>query len=162
MINRKLIAAVAVLAVAVPQAASANTIVVNALALQTCLVTATPMAFGSVSPGVAAVDSTSTLNLVCTPNAQFDVLLNNGQNAEGSQRQMKGGLSGEDEFIPYNLYIDAARTNSWGNTVGTDTQEGSANALGVAQFTVYGQIPLTAKPVSAGAYTDLVTVSVAF
>lgn len=161
--NRKLIAAAAVVAVAAaPQVASAREILVSALALQTCVVIAEPMSFGDVRPGVEVAEASSDLTLTCTPNSRFDVLLNYGRNAEGSKRRMKGGLSGAEEFIPYNLYLDQNHTSAWGNTVGTDTKEGTVGLLGTATMTVYGKVPLTATPVSAGLYTDQVTVTVAF
>lgn len=160
--NRTLIAAAAVLAATVPQAAMANTIIVSATALQSCVVTATSLGFGDVRPGTAVIDTSANINLVCTPNTNFNVLLNDGTNPEGTVRRMKGGLTGTPEYIPYNLYQDSKRETRWGNTKGTDTVAGTASALGTASIPVYGRIALDAKPVSAGAYLDTVTVSVAF
>ena len=149
---------------AFPSAASAGTtsgtMAVSATVLESCTVVATPMLFGNVSPGSSNIDTSATLNLVCTPNADYDILLNGGANASSGQRRLVN--VGASEYIPYNLYMDSNRSQAWGNSVGTDTKAGVASALGTASYQVYGRIPSTAAPVSAGAYTDTVTVTVNF
>lgn len=132
---------------------------VTAIVAESCTVVAGAMNFGTVSPGAAA-NSSATLNLVCTPNADYDILLNGGTNANAGQRRLAN--PGATEFIPYNLYIDSGLTQPWGNTVGTNTKAGTVGALGTATHQVYGQVPSTATPVTAGAYSDVVTVTVNF
>lgn len=155
-------AVVAALAAAAPaHAGTANgSIPVSALVLETCIVVATPMAFGSLTDvGAADVDTTSTITLTCTPNADYDIALNDGANADAGQRRMKNGTSAE--FLNYDVYMDAARTDAWGNSAGVNTKAGTA-PLGVAIHTAYGRIPAGVDGVSAGLYSDTVTVTVTF
>lgn len=138
---------------------STSVMAVTAAVAESCTVVAGPMTFGTVSPGTP-VDAAATLSLTCTPNADYDILLNGGNNSSSGQRRLAN--VGGTEFLPYNLYIDASRTQPWGNTVGTDTKAGTVGLTGVTTHQVYGQIPASATPVSAGAYSDVVTVTVNF
>ena len=151
----------AALAASPAMAGTANgTMVVSATVLESCTVVATPMLFGALTEvGSANVDSTATLTLTCTPNADFDIAMNDGANASSGQRRLKH--SANAEFLNYNLYIDAGRSQPWGNTAGTNTKPGTA-PLGTSVHTVYGQIPAGVAGVSAGAYSDSVTVTVTF
>ena len=152
------------LAFALPQTANAGTtsatMAVAATVLQTCTVAATPMLFGNVAPGTGDIDTSSQLTLVCTPNATYDILLNNGGHASSGQRHL-AATSGT-ELVPYNLFQDSNRTQPWGNTVGTNTKAGAAGTTGNASYPVYGRIPASAAAVTAGAYSDTVTVTVNF
>lgn len=139
---------------------SSGAMAVTATVLQSCTIVATPMAFGSITLSGSANDSTSTLTLACTPNASFDILMNDGTHASAGQRRLAN--LGATEFIPYEIYLDSGRTQRWGNTIGTDTKAGTANALGVAIYTAYGRIGASTTPVTAAAYLDTVTVTVSF
>lgn len=134
---------------------------VSATVLNNCTITATPMVFGAITDFSAAdTDSTSTILLVCSPNAVYEVQLNDGQNANGGQRRLSN-LAGA-EFINYEIYSDTARTSRWGDTISSDTVTGTASALGTSTLTAYGRIAQGEPAVSAGAYTDLITVTVNF
>ncbi|MFX7139997.1 spore coat protein U domain-containing protein, partial [Acinetobacter baumannii] len=62
--------------------------------------------------------------------------------------------------VAYQLYRDAARTQIWGNTPGTDTVAGTGN--GAAQtLTVYGRVRPQSTP-AAGAYTSTITATINF
>ncbi len=152
------------LAFAMPQTAIAGTtsatLAVTASVLESCTVAATPMLFGNVAPGSANIDTSSQLTLICTPNADYDILLNSGGNASAGQRRLAN--TGASAFIPYDLFMDSNRMQPWGNTVGTNTKAGAADATGNATYPVYGRIPSSAGAVTAGAYTDTVTVTVNF
>jgi spore coat protein U-like protein len=137
-----------------------GSMLVQATVLESCTVVATPMLFGALTEvGSANVDSTATLTLACTPNADFDIAMNDGTNASSGQRRLKH--SANAEFLNYNLYIDSGRSQPWGNTAGTNTKLGTA-PLGTSIHTVYGQIPAGVAGVSAGSYADTVTVTVTF
>ena len=133
---------------------------VSAIVLESCTVVATPLIFaGAANIGSADVDSTATITLSCTPNADFYVSLDQGANAVSGARNMKIGSG--TEVLPYEIYQDASRTQIWGNSAGVNTKAGTA-PLGVATMTAYGRIPSTAAAASAGAYSDTVTVTVVF
>lgn len=139
---------------------SSSTMPVTATVLESCTIAAGPMTFGDISLSGSDVDSTATLTLACTPNADFDILMNNGVNASAGQRRMAN--IGSTEFIPYEVYLDSTRSSRWGNTVGTDTKAGAANALGQASYTAYGRIASGTSAVTGGVYTDTITVTVSF
>lgn len=136
-----------------------NNMPVSVNVINSCTVAASPMNFGGVtSIGGAPINTTSSIALTCTNGASYDVALDNGTHASGSQRNLANGAV----TIPYNIYLDAGRTSAWGNTSGTNTVAGTAGVTGVVALTAYGQIPASASSVTAGSYTDTVTVTVTF
>lgn len=151
-------------AVLVPTMASASTVgttmPVTAVTVNACAVVATPLVFGTLNQiSGSANDSQSTVTVTCTPGTSYDVGLDNGAHAAGGVRYMTPAVG--SGTIPYALYTSATRTTAWGNTVGTDTVNHTAGALPTT-LTVYGRVPAGAPPVGAGAYSDLVTVTVSF
>ncbi|MCW1976995.1 Csu type fimbrial protein [Xanthomonas campestris] len=119
----------------------------------------TDLDFGTIAGSITSdIDRTSTVSLSCTNRTAWNIGLGNGVNASGSTRRMRQASS--SNYITYELYRDAARSNRWGTTIGTDTLNGTGN--GVAQtVTVYGRAPSPQLP-AAGAYTDTVTVSITY
>lgn len=162
---RKLIAfaaAAAVTSVSAPAfaAADTDTLQITANVVNNCVVTASPMAFGTLANlGTANIDTSATVSLACTPDAAYDVSMDLGLNASGSQRRLVNGADAA-QLIPYGLYTDANRTNAWGNAVGSTVAGTAVN--GTATLTAYGRIPSTAAAVTAGSYSDTVTVTVTF
>lgn len=138
---------------------STSSMPVSATILENCTVVATPLVFTPPQGGTAAVDSTSTITLACTPNADFDVALNAGANAIGGARHMK--IAAGTELLPYEIYQDSAHTQIWGSNAGTNTRQGTA-PTGAATFTAFGRIAADRPAVSAGTYADTVTVTVTF
>lgn len=138
-----------------------NNMPVSVNVINSCTVAASPMNFGGVTSigGGVAVNTTSSIALTCTNGASYDVALDNGTHAVSGQRNL---ANGGGTTIPYNVYTDAARTAPWGATSGTNTVAGVAGATGAVALTAYGQIPGTAASVTAGTYTDTVTVTVTF
>ncbi|MDN3646902.1 spore coat U domain-containing protein [Pontixanthobacter aestiaquae] len=134
---------------------------VTATVVDSCTVTASPMAFGTLTTlGTANIDSSASIALACTPDAAYDVSLDLGLNAgAGTQRELVNGAD-TTQRIPYDVYQDAARTASWGTGTG-NTVAGTATG-GVATLTAYGRIPASASAVTAGSYSDSVTVTVTF
>ena len=167
MRNSKFLAAAAVavpaLALSQPAMAGSNSgdMAVSALVLDNCTVVAGPLNFGSITDlGSSDVNAQSTITLACTPNAGFQVGLDDGDNANAGQRRLTNTANGE--FIAYEVYSDGGYSTRWGNTLDTDTVSGTANAAGVASLTAYGQIASGVNSVSAGLYTDTITVTVNF
>lgn len=118
-----------------------------------CNITATPpttVAFGTqAQTTVGAVDSTGTVTVTCVGATPYNVLMGPGANFSGGRRMAAG-----TNYVPYQLYRDSARSQAWGQTIGTDTETGS----GTTTFTVYGRVPSVAF--AAGSYTDTVLVTV--
>lgn len=155
-------AAIAALAATPALAASAsNQMPVSVNVINSCTVSASPMAFGTLtSVGGVNVDTTASVDLICTIGAAYDVAMDVGIHATGSQRYLQNTTDATKK-IPYGVYRDSARGQNWGNTSGTDTVAGSS-ATGLATLTAYGRIPASATSVPAGSYTDTVTVTVNF
>ncbi|MFM5885437.1 MAG: spore coat U domain-containing protein [Novosphingobium sp.] len=155
-------AAIAALAATPALAASAsNQMPVSVNVINSCTVVASPMAFGTLtSVGGVNVDTTANVDLVCTIGAAYDVAMDVGTHAVGTQRNLQN-TADATKRIPYGVFRDAGRTLNWGNTSPADTVVGSS-ATGLVTLTAYGRIPSSASSVPAGSYTDTVTVTVNF
>ncbi|WP_416172424.1 spore coat protein U domain-containing protein [Achromobacter ruhlandii] len=75
--------------------------------------------------------------------------------ARGAWRSWGGG---KDDFVPYNLYKDAARQSLW-DSKNPYTGTGSGTA---EDMVVYGRIPTMAKTPASGKYTDIVMLTVSW
>ncbi|MCC4619757.1 spore coat U domain-containing protein [Xanthomonas cassavae CFBP 4642] len=119
----------------------------------------TDLDFGSIAGSIEnAIDRSSTISLACTNRTAWNIGLDVGSNASGSTRRMRHASSAN--YITYELYRDAGRSNRWGTTIGLDTLAGTGN--GVSQtVTVYGRAPAPQLPI-VGVYSDTVTVSITY
>ncbi len=137
--------------------ASGGQMVVQAVVVSSCTVTATPLNFGSTSVLTTARTATSTITMTCTQGVTAVIGLDYGQTGTGpTARLMTSGSSS----IRYGIYRDAAATLAWGQTSGSDTvtlpmsgTTGSVNAFGV--------VPPQTAP-QPGTYTDVVNVNVTY
>ena len=126
-----------------------------------CSISATSVAFGSYNVfSSAPVDSTGTIVYRCSGNADGVLIaMTKGQ----SETFLPRALGKGNEDLAYNLFRDAARTVVWGDfSSGTSAyiQIDPPNNQNVT-LTVYGRIP-PGQDVSAGSYSDTVTVVVLF
>jgi spore coat protein U-like protein len=136
----------------------APTFVVSANVPSLCRATAAPLNFNTYTPEGGDV-------VRCTTGTTFNVGLNAGA-APGATLTTRAMVNGANQ-LAYSLFRDAARTQNWGVTIGTDTQAGvgagiaPANAVSVP---VYGRIvdSVANQNVPAGNYTDTITVTVTF
>lgn len=118
--------------------------------------TAADLVFPSTGAITTNVDATTNLQVTCTSGAAYNVGLGQGDNFQGGTRRMRSGAN----FINYELYRDAGRTQAFGATIGTDTFAGTGS--GAAQtIPVYGRVPAQAN-VAVGDYTDIVTITVTY
>lgn len=138
-------------------ATTSSTFNVTATVQATCTVSANNLAFG-VYTGTL-VTGTSSVSVTCTNTTAYQVGLNAGtaSGATVTTRQM-GGPSAA--LLNYALYRDAARTQNWGNTAGTDTISGTGDGNARA-ITVYGTVP-AGQLVAPGAYSDTIVVTVTY
>ena len=133
---------------------------VQVIIQETCTVTSpttTLLDFGTQGLLNAVVNATTTISVQCTSGTDYDVTLDQGQNAS---RRMR--LLATANYVDYELYNNAGRTVIWPVTAGSAPYQFTAN--GSAQnYTVYGQIPVqTTPPASATAYTDVVAITVTY
>lgn len=129
-------------------------------------VSATTLNFGSTSSLAANVDSTATISVQATNTTPYSIGVGNGTNASGSQRRVRLGAT--SNFLNYNLYTDAARSQAWTTSTSASSCSGGAGTcvLGTGtgstqNTTVYGRVPSQSIP-AAGAFTDTVVVTVTF
>lgn len=124
------------------------------------ITTATNLAFPSPTNLLTTnIDQTSTIGLTCTNGAPWQVGLGNGSNASGTQRRMRLGTTAN--YVNYELYRDATRSQRWGGTLNSDTATGTGT--GSAQnVTVYGRVPPQSPMPPAGAYKDTIVVTVTY
>jgi spore coat protein U-like protein len=138
-------------------ATATTTFGVSATVAATCLISATPLGFGSYT---GLVDpASSTVTVTCTNTTPYNVGLSAGlaTGATVTTRSMTGPAAA---LLGYGLFSDSGHTTNWGITISTDTVTGTAN--GAAQpITVFGQIP-AAEFIAPGAYADTITATVTF
>jgi spore coat protein U-like protein len=136
--------------------ATAGTASVTANYLASCTIAASPLAFGSLTSTLAAVDQSTTIQTQCSGSTPFTLSLNGGLTGttDPTAREMQHGI----DRLRYGLYRDAGYAQPWGSTIGsnvfTSTGSGASQAI-----QVYGRIqPQTTPP--SGNYTDTVIVTI--
>lgn len=131
---------------------------VYAQVIETCrITTASDMDFGQVSSLSGGREQVSNITMSCPQGMAWQVGLDNGANATGTTRRMAGPTG---NFIHYELYRDAARTQRWGNTLNSDTSTGTGQGNTTIHLPVYGRIE--EQPANAGIYRDTITVTLTF
>lgn len=125
-----------------------------------CSIASSPLTFGIYNVfNTAPVDSTGTVTIDCNGGAKNVVLtISRGQSSTFIPRTLKKG----SESLAYNLFQDASRSMVWGDgsggapyyTVGDPPNRD-------VSFTIFGRIP-PSQDITAGAYSDSVTVTVLF
>ena len=132
-----------------------------------CTVSASGVVFGVYSPtSGGATDITGTVTLTCTAGSDTATTYSFAAGAGGggsfAARRMSGGAGN----LPYQLYIDAAHTQVWGDgTAGTSVIPSSPDTIvtkgGSASYTVYGRIAADAA-ISPGGYSDSIVVTAGY
>jgi spore coat protein U-like protein len=139
-----------------------TTFSVGATIADSCSVSATALAFGTIDPldnVTNNTDATTTIEVTCANGTTYDVGLDAGL-ATGATVTARAMTSGSDT-LNYALYSDAGRSTNWGDTVGTDTV--SDTGTGSAQtITVYGRVPSGQETTPTGTYADTITVTVTY
>jgi spore coat protein U-like protein len=135
-----------------------------------CTVSAANVAFGTVNAGVAATNTASSVTLTCNKGVNVsNIVLDNGANASGTQKRMKGAVVTTD-FLNYNIDIPTGATfttcptpgtSEW-NATGITTASSLFTTTGGAKLiTICGSIPALQYP-SGQAYSDTVNVTVTY
>ena len=125
-----------------------------------CTVATTALDFGS-QPNLTVIrDATNTININCSPGTIYTVGLNGGTSGATNPTLRRMTNVATAGYVTYGIYRDAARTQPWGDTAGSNTASGTGT--GIAQsFTGYGRVPVQTTPASL-VYTDTVVVSVTY
>lgn len=126
-----------------------------------CLISSSPgMNFGSYSVATpTSLDSTGGITISCDKNTQAIVAIGQSPNSGGfDPRQMK--LTTGSDLLSYNLFTTSARTVIWGDGTGTTETVREHAFSGIPlTLTIYGRIP-AGQDVSAGFYSENLTVIV--
>ena len=108
----------------------------------------------------APLDSTGTIGFQCNPgtgNGNVEVSLSAGSSGSFVSRAMRSG----SDTLSYNLFLDPAKTQIWGDgTGGSSTFTASLAGGGWTSVaaTIYGRVP-PGQNVAAGTYLDTITVT---
>lgn len=137
-----------------------TTFQVTATVADSCLVSATPLAFGVYDPA-AVKDGASEITTTCTKGTKYNIGLDAGSNASNATTPSTRAMTVNSEYLSYDLYSNIDRNTVWGNTIGTDTVEISASVGGEEVHYVYGRIP-AGQYVTAGDYVDTINVTITF
>jgi spore coat protein U-like protein len=147
---------VAVLAIAIPW------LLPSRASAQSCSITAVSgVAFGSYDVFASApVDATGSVTVQCLAGVSVQIQLNPGLHGTFAARAMQRG---GNENLTYNLYTTAAHSTIWGDgTQGTGIVTITLTILNLSRTVqVFGQVGAQ-QNVSAGSYSDTVTVTIVF
>ena len=105
-----------------------TTFAVTATLQPNCTTSATPLGFGTYTPGNGALTATSNITVNCTKNTGYTIALDPGTTTGDSftQRLMASGTN----VLQYNLYTTATFGTVWGDgTGGTATQAGTGAGM---------------------------------
>lgn len=143
----------------VEAAGPSSQFMVSAVAVESCTVSATNHQFGNYDPLRALpTDNTSTVTVMCTIDSTYEVGLNAGMGPGATVAARR--MTADAHVLSYSLYRDPGHTQVWGNTSGSDTVPGVGTGS-ATEHPLYGRIPAR-QPVRAGAYTDIITVTVSY
>jgi spore coat protein U-like protein len=127
-----------------------------------CSASATGVAFATYTPLTIAT-STATITISCTlvtaPAPATITLSAGASNSFAARTMVLGGNT-----LTYNLYVDAAHTQIWGDGTGgsvTDTVNLTPGLFPTTNVTVYGLMP-SQDPAPGVGYTDNITVTVSY
>jgi spore coat protein U-like protein len=132
-------------------------------AVTSCTVSASGVAFGNyMADSPTTLTSSGTINVNCVVvngRNPVTVALSAGSSGSFAQRTLISG----GNFLHYNLYLDAAYMQIWGDGTAGSLTDTVSVTHGRPNFsaTVYGQI-FALQDVAAGTYTDTITVSVSY
>ena len=133
---------------------------VTATVASSCQInSASELAFGTYDPLSATdVESTNTISITCSNGTAYSVGLDGGSSTDVNGRTMEGGT----DSLSYAIYSDAAKTTIWGNTVGTDTIDGtSSSSSSTIDLTGYGVLT-AGQDVVPDNYTDTIVATVTY
>lgn len=151
-------------------AIATGTFPVTAMVSSSCTVSSSGVAFGSVSAGAAATNTSNNIGVTCNKGVTITSLfLGNGAYASGTQKRMTNGT----DFLNYNIDVPnnaalstcpTAATNEWNATTGPLSANLTAlfaTTGGPKNIVICASIPAAQYP-SAGAYTDTITMTLTY
>ena len=141
-------------------ATATGSLAVTGTIAATCQVNTSSLAFGTFNPVLNTnLNVNGSVSISCTNGTPYNIGLGVGAGT-GATITNRVMMSGSNK-LTYQIYRDAAQTQNWGQTVGTDTVTGTGT--GSAQtVTAYGRIVSGQTTAVIGSYTDTVTVTITY
>lgn len=134
---------------------------VSATVNANCTISTSALNFGSFNALTGtAVTGTGGISVTCTNGTTWTAGADagDGTGATYATRKLTSGAN----TLNYTIYTDAARTTVWGDGTGGTGTLGSTGTGASQAFTVYGRITAGQTTAPAGAYADLVSVTVTY
>ncbi len=131
---------------------------------QSCTLTASAVSFGNYSP-LSADTSTGLIKTTCVSGSlitfSYTLALSSGAGSFTSRH-----FAGSTPYFNYQLYLDSAGTQVWGDGTGTSmTKSDTLVLLPTVQqqhsYTIYGKVPAR-QYVPPGSYSDSITVTLTY
>ena len=138
-----------------------TTLNVDATVTANCTVSSSAVSFGAVNPiSGSNYDAAGGITVTCTNGTGWVATsgVGAGSGATYAARRMTSGAN----LLNYNLYVDAARTNVWGDGSGTTFTIANSGTGAAQAVNVYGRVPSGQTTVPPGAYADTVAVTVTY
>lgn len=126
-----------------------------------CVVKAMNVNFGNMTPSATGTLSGSGgVVATCSKNLPYTLSISAGTSGDISSRTMMGAIADNKDKLSYNLYIDSAATNIWGDgaTGKTITQNGAGAPI---MNTIFGKLSLN-QYLRPDTYTDNLTVTLTY
>lgn len=146
-------------------AATTANVGVSATVVASCSITALPVTFGNYDAlSATPTDATGSVDVTCSVGSLPKIWLGQGLHADTGSTAgapVRRMINGTTNFLSYQLYQEALRTNVWG---ATDASSPAAlPALGIigVTSTIYGRVPIN-QTSATGAYADTVVATVNF
>lgn len=142
-----------------------GTLTVTATVQASCTVDDATLDFGTITNLANATTAQTGITITCTKGSGWSLALDDGSN---TNRQMSNGT----DLLNYELYTDSGTANVWATTctstpanpapTSTECAYGVGTGSAVTNATtVYGEVPAS-QNVSAGSYTDTVTMTLTY
>ncbi len=131
---------------------------VTATVPTTCRITTNNLSFGSIGVINANVDASTNLGPVCTRNTPYTIGLDGGLAGATNPTQRK--MTNATSFVLYGIFRDAARSQPFGDTIGTNTVAGTGTGLSQA-VPVFGRVAPQTTPAPA-TYVDTITATLTY
>lgn len=136
---------------------------VAATVTASCVVTASNIAFGSITPAATGeATATGTITSTCSKSVPFTLKISAGSSNDAAARKMAGTDGTNTDKLAYALYTDAGKTSIWGDGVAAGTSTVPLVGTGEAQTsTVYGALSLN-QYLKPDTYVDNLTVTLEY
>lgn len=133
---------------------------VNVTVTNNCTINATGLTFGPSSTLSSTLTAQGALNVQCTNNDAYQILLSSGVSGQVGARTLKGQAAGAT--IPYQLYTNSTYATAWGDgTGGTSVYQGTGSGI-VVSIPIYGRILPQPSTPAPDTYKDTITATIQF